>query len=124
MNKVNILLLPALVLALMVSCLVLVRTAYESRQVYTALDRAKREHLQLDAEHARLAAERQTQATHQKVGRVAAERLKMTAPVATLYVDAPGTAGGASTQDHRTASGANTLNQGTATAALSTRGAR
>ncbi len=109
MNKVNIL----LVLALVVSCLVLVRTAYESRQVYTALDRAKREHLQLEAEHGRLAAERQTQATHQKVGRVAAERLKMTAPVATLYVDAPGTA-----------SGSNTSNQGTATAALSTRGTR
>ena len=108
MNKLNVLLL----LALLASCLLLVRTAYESRQVYTALDRAKREHLLLDAEHARLAAERQTQATHQKVGRVASERLKMTAPVATLYVDAPAATGGVPL---------NSSSPATATAALSTR---
>jgi cell division protein FtsL len=85
MTKLNLLLAAALV----GSSLLLVRTAYESRLVFTALDRAKREQGQLEAEHARLSAERQTQATHQKVGRVASERLKMTAPAATLYVDAP-----------------------------------
>jgi len=86
MKKLNVVLLPAL----LASALVLVHTAYESRLVFTALDRAQRESTRLASEHTRLAAERQTQATHQKVARVAAQRLKMTAPAATLYVNAPG----------------------------------
>lgn len=87
MKKLNVLLL----LAVLASSLLLVHTAYESRLVFTALDRAQRDSARLEAEHTRLAAERQTQATHQKVARVAGERLKMTAPAATLYVNAPGT---------------------------------
>jgi cell division protein FtsL len=90
MSKVN-LLLSAL---LFFSCGVLIHTAHESRQVFTALDRAQKEKLQLDAEFRRLDAERQTQATHQKIGRVAAQRLKMVNPTREqiAYVDSPAVA--------------------------------
>jgi cell division protein FtsL len=90
MTKLNVL----LVIALLASCLVLIRTAHESRQLFTALDRAEKEKLQLDAEFRRLDAERQTQATHQKIGRVAAQRLKMVNSTRelTTYVDSPAVA--------------------------------
>jgi cell division protein FtsL len=90
MTKLNVLLLAAL----LASCFVLIRTAHESRQVFTALDRAHKEKLQLDAEFRRLDAERQTQATHQKIGKVAAQRLKMMNATReqTVYVDNPAVA--------------------------------
>jgi cell division protein FtsL len=85
MNKLNVLLL----LVLMGSCLLLVRTSHEARQLFSAVDRAEREQKQLDAEYRRLDAERQTQATHQKVERVARQRLHMQPPPLTVYVDTP-----------------------------------
>jgi len=85
MNKVNLLLLALL----MGSSLLLVRTSQEARQLFSAVDRAEREQKQLDAEYRRLDAERQTQATHQKVERVARQRLHMAPPVLTVYVDPP-----------------------------------
>jgi cell division protein FtsL len=53
------------------------------------VDKAERELKQLDAEYRRLDAERQTQATHQKVERVARQRLHMAPPPLTVYVDTP-----------------------------------
>ena len=85
MNKLSWLLL-ALLLS---SCLLLVRTSHEARQLFSAVDRAEREQKQLEAEYRRLDAERQTQATHQKVERVARQRLHMQPPPLTVYVDAP-----------------------------------
>ena len=87
MSKLNLL----LILGLLASCLVLVRTEHQGRQLYNALDQSKREQRRLEAEYRRLDAERQTQATHQKVGRVAAERLQMAAPLpsSTVYVYTP-----------------------------------
>ena len=86
MNKINLLLL----VALMGSCIALVQTSHEARQLFSAVDRAEREQKLLDAEYRRLDAERQTQATHQKVERVARQRLHMQSPPLTVYVDAPG----------------------------------
>ena len=84
MTRVNLLLLAAL----LASCLYLVKTAYESRRLFSALDRARNEQAQLDTEFKRLEAERQAQATHLRVEKVAREKLRMrtAAPAVTQYV--------------------------------------
>ncbi len=83
MNRLNLVLL----LALVASALYLVRTAYEGRRLYSQLDSARTEQAMLDAEDKRLDAERQAQATHLRVERVARERLNMrtASPAVTLY---------------------------------------
>ena len=85
MNKLNVLLL----VVLLGSCMLLVKTSHEARKLFSDVDRAERENKQLEAEYRRLDAERQTQATHQKVERVARQRLRMTAPPLTVYIDPP-----------------------------------
>jgi cell division protein FtsL len=78
----------ALTLALIVSSLYLVRTAYESRRLFAELDRAKNEAARLDTEHKRLEAERQAAATNLRVERTAREKLAMRSatPAVTVYV--------------------------------------
>lgn len=92
--RVNLL----LVAALLASALLLVKTSYESRRLFAALDRARAEQAQLESERQRLESDRQAQATPLRVERVARDKLGMrTAGAAvTLYVDAP-TASAAST---------------------------
>lgn len=88
MTRMNMLLLAALI----VSALLLVHTAYESRRLFAEIERAKAENARLEAEHARLLAERQAQATNLRVERLARDRLQMTpiTPAVTQYVvDAP-----------------------------------
>ncbi len=63
--------------ALIGSSLLLVKTSYESRRVFTALDRARAEGQALETEHQRLLAERQAQGTNLRVEKVARERLRM-----------------------------------------------
>ena len=70
-----------LLIALMGSALLLVKTAYESRQLFAALDNARLEQQQLDAEFKRLDAEAQAQGTHLRVERTARERLQMSRPL-------------------------------------------
>lgn len=84
MTKLNLVLL----LALLASALVLVRTSYEGRRLYAALDRAKNDEKQLDVDYKRLDAERQAQATHLRVEKVAREKLQMRSatPAVTQYV--------------------------------------
>jgi cell division protein FtsL len=84
MTKLNLLLLAAL----LASCLLLVKTAYESRRVFAALDKARGEQRQLDAEYKRLESERQAQATNLRVDRVARDKLGMrpATPGVTQYV--------------------------------------
>ena len=84
MTKTNLL----LVLLLIGSALALVRTSYEGRRLFAALDRAKNEQQQLDADFKRLDAERQAQATHLRVEKVAREKLQMrtATPAVTQYV--------------------------------------
>jgi len=85
MNKINLL----LGVALLASCLGLVRVAYESRRVFAELDKAKNEQRLLDAEYKRLDAERQAQATNLRVEKVAREKLRMATatPAVTAYVE-------------------------------------
>jgi cell division protein FtsL len=97
-TKLNVLLL----VALLGSSLVLVKTSYESRRVFAALDRARGEAQALELERQRLEAERQAQATPLRVERVARLKLGMrnaTAAV-TEYVTDP-TAAAASAGDAR-----------------------
>ena len=85
MNKVHGMLL----IALLASCLALVRSAYESRRVFAELDKARQEQRRLEAEYKRLDAERQAQGTHLRVEKVAREKLRMNTatPGVTAYVD-------------------------------------
>lgn len=89
-SKLNLLLAALLIL----SCLALVKSAYESRRVFAALDQARREQRELDAEYKRLDAERQAQATPRLVEKVAREKLRMSTvtPGVTAYVDDPAAA--------------------------------
>ena len=84
MTRLNLLLL----LALLASSLVLVQTAYQARNLFTALDRARTQEHRLDTEFKRLDADRQAQATHLRVETVARDKLKMRAasPAVTQYV--------------------------------------
>ena len=84
MTRVNLVLL----LLLIGSSLYLVRTSYESRRLFAAVERAKTEEKQLEIEFKRLDAERQAQATNARVERVARERLQMrtASPAVTHYV--------------------------------------
>ena len=85
MTKLHLLLLAVL----MGSCLYLVKVSYESRRVFAALDSARNQQHQLDIDYTRLVSERQAQATHLRVDKVARERLKMATavPGATHFVD-------------------------------------
>jgi cell division protein FtsL len=89
MTRLNLLLL-ALLLG---SCLVLVKTSYESRRLFTALERARAEQAMLDTQFKRLDAEAQAQATHLRVEQVAREKLRMRSatPAITHYVTDDGT---------------------------------
>jgi len=91
MTRLNLLLLAIL----LGSSLALVRTAYESRRLFAAIDRAKGEERQLDTEFKRLDAERQAQATHLRVEKTARERLQMrtATPGVTHYVVDPAAQG-------------------------------
>ncbi|MGP1630634.1 MAG: cell division protein FtsL [Giesbergeria sp.] len=73
------------------SALYLVHTQYESRQLYTALDRAVSETHQLDTEHDRLQVEKRAQATPLRVESLARGQLKMrpATPAITRYIAQP-----------------------------------
>jgi cell division protein FtsL len=96
MTRLNVILLVALVL----SSVYLVRVSYDSRRLFAQLDRAQSEARQLEIEHERLVAEKQSQATPLRVEKVARERLAMrnATPAVTQYVpyspaaSAPGSA--------------------------------
>jgi cell division protein FtsL len=87
-SRVNLLLL----LGLMVSCLYMVKVAYDSRRLFAALERAQLDGRALETDAKRLDAERQAQATNLRVEKVARDRLGMrnATPAVTQYVlDAP-----------------------------------
>lgn len=93
MTRLNVVLL----LALIASSLYLVKIAYESRRLFTELDRAQALALQLQSEHERLQLEARSQATPLRVEKVAREKLAMrnASPAVTEYVYAPATAAAA-----------------------------
>jgi cell division protein FtsL len=83
-TRLNIVLL----LAVIVSALYLVNVQYDSRRLFTELERANAEGRRLDTERDRLQLERREQATPQRVEKLARERLEMrpATPAITHYV--------------------------------------
>ena len=84
MTRVNVVLL----IMLLASGLYLVRVSYDSRRLFTELDRAQSEERALDTEFERLKAEKQAQATPLRVEKAAREKLAMrtATPAITQYV--------------------------------------
>jgi cell division protein FtsL len=84
MTRLNLVLL----LGVLLSALYLVNVQYESRRVYSALDRAQSQALQLQAENERLQVEKRAQATSARVESLAKSKLQMRAatPAVTSYV--------------------------------------
>ena len=80
-----------LLLAVVLSALYLVRMQYDSRLLYTQLDRAKAEARQLETEHQRLQVEKRAQATSLRVEKMARAQLNMrtATPAITQYVSDP-----------------------------------
>ena len=85
-----------LLLAVVASAMYLVRLQYESRVLFTALDRAQAEARQLATEHQRLQVEKRAQATPLRIERLAvAQNMQNATPAITQYVEDKATAGGA-----------------------------
>jgi cell division protein FtsL len=87
-SRLNLLLF-AMVLG---SAMYLVNTQYQSRRLYTALDRAHSEARRLDTEHDRLQVEKRAQATPLRVESLARSQLAMrpATPAITRYISQPG----------------------------------
>ncbi len=66
-----------LILATLASAMYLVSVQYESRRLFTELERAQREGRRLKTEFERLEVEKRSQATPARVERVAREKLQM-----------------------------------------------
>ena len=96
MTRLNVLLL----LAVMASAIYLVHTQYESRRLFTELDRATVEARRLETEHQRLQVEKRAQATPLRVEKIARAQLNMrtATPAITQYVSDPQGAAAAATQ--------------------------
>jgi cell division protein FtsL len=93
MTRINVVLL----LLVVASALVLVRTAYDTRRLFNEIHRAETEALRLAGDHKRLEADRQFQATNLRVERTARERLNMSTatPAVTMYEGLAAAASGA-----------------------------
>ena len=88
MTRLNLVLL----VAVLASAIYLVHTQYESRRLFTELDRAIAEARRLETEHQRLQVEKRAQATPLRVERLARDKLHMrtATPAITHYVTADG----------------------------------
>ena len=77
-----------LALAVVASAVDLVGVQYESRRVFTELDKARAEAKRLETEHERLQVEKRAQATPARVEKIAREKLQMrqALPSITTYV--------------------------------------
>lgn len=77
-----------LILATLASAMYLVGVQYESRRLFTELERAQREARRLHTEFERLEVEKRSQATPARVERVAREKLQMrqVTPGITVYM--------------------------------------
>lgn len=81
-----------LLLAVLASAMYLVRVQYESRRLFTELEKANAIGRKLDAEQSRLQAERRAEATSLRVDSLARQRLSMrvATPAITQYVGRDG----------------------------------
>jgi cell division protein FtsL len=93
----------AMLLALVLGALLLVRTQYESRRLFSALDRSQAESRRLSIDNERLQLERRAQATPLRVEKLAREQLQMrnASPAITQYVSYAGQATGAPPHESR-----------------------
>lgn len=84
MTRLNLVLL----LAVLASALHLVGVQYESRQLFSAIDRANSEAQKLESDNERLQVEKRAQATPLRVEKLAKEQLQMrtATPAITHYV--------------------------------------
>ena len=84
MTRVNLVLLFAVV----ASAIYLVNIQYESRRLYTELNKAQSEERRLEGEFERLQVEKRAQATSARVDKLAREKLQMrlVQPAITTYV--------------------------------------
>ncbi len=90
MTRLNVVLL----LAVIASALFLVNVQYESRRLYTEIDRARLEARKIETEREQLQIDKRAQATPLRVDKLAREQLQMrvATPAITHYVNytAPG----------------------------------
>lgn len=88
MTRLNLMLL----LAVLLSAFYLVHTQYESRRLYTQIDRANAETRKLAAEHEQLQVQKRAEATSARVQHLAQTKLEMRPvnPSITQYVVPPG----------------------------------
>jgi cell division protein FtsL len=86
-----------LLVTLLASALYLVQVQYESRRLYTEIERAQNDFRKLEIEHEQLQVEKRAQATPARVERLAREQLHMkpATPAITTYVTLKGAAGAA-----------------------------
>ncbi len=84
MNRLNF----VLVLGVLASALYLVSVQYESRRLYSAIDRARSEAHRLASDNERLQVEKRSQVTPLRLEKLAKERLQMrtVTPAITNYV--------------------------------------
>lgn len=84
MTRINLVLL----LAVLLSAIYLVNVQYESRRLFTELDKAQAEERRLSSELDRLQVEKRGQATSARVEKLAREKLQMrlVLPAITTYV--------------------------------------
>ena len=84
MVRLNLLLL----LAVILSSFYLVHTQYESRRLYTQIDKARAQLRRLEADHEHLQVQKQAQATSARVQAIALRQLQMKPanPAITQYV--------------------------------------
>lgn len=80
-----------LLLAVVASAFYLVHTQYESRRLYTAIDRAQAQARKLESEHEQLQVQKRAQATSARVQQIATRQLDMrpVSPGITEYVVMP-----------------------------------
>lgn len=85
MTRVNFLLL----IAVVGSALYLVNVQYESRRLFTQLERVNTQAHRLETEYERLQVDKRAQATSARVERIAREKLQMrqASPAITAYVN-------------------------------------
>ncbi|MBL8388380.1 MAG: cell division protein FtsL [Hydrogenophaga sp.] len=88
-----------LLVAVMASAFYLVHTQYESRRLYTAIDKAQAQTRRLEADHEQLQVQKREQATPARVQQLAARQLQMRPvnPGITEYVGVTPAAGAAAT---------------------------
>ena len=86
MTRLNLVLL----LAVMASAIYLVRIQYESRRLYTELEKVNAQYAKLEVENERLQVEKRGQATPLRVEKLAKEKLQMrtVTPAITQYIAA------------------------------------